>query len=80
MAYLLVLKSRLYHRPNKLSRGAYRTDLSSKPPSASSKHCVQTLAVVLNRLQEEPLNVGRGAPFLSRHFRPLGHEGVAAFL
>jgi hypothetical protein len=34
--------------------------------------------VVLNRLQEEPLNVGRGAPFLSRHFRPLGHEGVAA--
>jgi hypothetical protein len=44
MAYLLVLKSRLYHRPNKLSRGAYRTDLSSKPPSASSKHCVQTLA------------------------------------
>jgi hypothetical protein len=33
-----------------------------------------------NRLQEEPLNVGRGAPFLSRHFRPLRREGVAAFL
>jgi hypothetical protein len=80
MAYLLVLKSRLYHRPNKLSRGAYRTDLSSKPPSASSKHCVQTLAVVLNRLQEEPLDVGHGAPFLLRHFQSLGREGVAAFL
>ena len=43
IAYLLVLKSRLHH-PNKLSRCAYRIELS-KSPSASSKQCVYTLAV-----------------------------------
>jgi hypothetical protein len=32
----------------------------------------------LNRLQEEPLEVGRGAAFLLRLFWPLGYEVVAA--
>jgi hypothetical protein len=44
--------------------------LDFKKSSAFSSSCVQ----------EEPLDVGRGASFLSRHFRSLGHQGVAAFL
>ena len=32
----------------------------------------------LNRLQEEPLEVGRGVAFLLRLFWPFGYEAVAA--
>jgi hypothetical protein len=38
----------------------------------------QLLPWLLNRLQEKPLEVGRGAQLLSRLFRQISREGIAA--
>ena len=45
--------------------------------SLSGRQLASASAEVFNRLQEEPLEVGRGAAFLLRLFWPLGYEVVA---
>jgi hypothetical protein len=47
-------------------------------PAQRVTYADQLRLLALNRLQEQPLEVGRGASFLLYKFRPLGHRGVAA--
>lgn len=48
----------------------------ASPYADDSWHQLRLL--FLNRLQEEPLEVGRGVAFVLRLFWPFGYEAVAA--
>jgi hypothetical protein len=53
-------------------------DGNQRPEKDRTEYRIRRRA--LNRLQEDPFEVGRGVLLLLRHFRPLCRECVAAFL
>jgi|SRR6266851_247299 len=56
----------------------YSSLLPLSAPRTPNMFWHQLLPWLLNRLQEKPLEVGRGAQLLSRLFRQISWEGIAA--